>query len=323
MNNLTQKQLASPLELKLIDSHTGGEPTRTIISGAPDLGMGQMSERLLVLQTEHDHIRRAIMNEPRGSDVIVGALLQEPVNPDNAAGVIFFNNVGYLGMCGHGTIGVAVTLYHLGKIGLGEHVLETPVGEVTINMLTPSCVQIENVASYRYAQDISIDIPEFGKVTGDIAWGGNWFYLVKSPQQSIELDNVEHLIHFSWQVRQALEANGITGKNGALIDHVELFGAPANSTEADSKNFVLCPGKAYDRSPCGTGTSAKMACLYADGKLQPNQIWLQQSIIGSIFQGQISLVNEQLIPQITGEAFVNQEISVIFNSEDPFQYGFS
>ena len=307
--------------LTIIDSHTGGEPTRTIVSGGPELGSGTMAERLEVFRQDFDHIRSALVNEPRGSEVMVGALLCEPVDSSNAAGVIFFNNVGYLGMCGHGTIGLAVTLYHMGKIDLGLHTFETPVGNVEVHLMTPNKAMINNVPSYRYAKDVKVVVDDIGEVVGDIAWGGNWFFLVQEHGQEMLISRSEQLLDYSWKVRQALEAQGITGEKGQLIDHVELFSKPIDPEFADSRSFVLCPGRAYDRSPCGTGTSAKLACLYADGKLTPGQVWRQQSIIGSVFEGSVNLVDGKVIPSITGEAFVNLQAQVIIDPSDPFRYG--
>lgn len=308
-------------QLTIIDSHTGGEPTRTIVSGGPDLGSGTMAERLAVFRDKFDHIRSALVNEPRGSEVMVGALYCEPADPANAAGVIFFNNVGYLGMCGHGTIGLAVTLYHLGKIELGIHTFETPVGPVEVNLTSPFDVSFDNVPSYRLAKDVSVDVEGIGIVTGDIAWSGNWFFLIKHHGQALLANNTDKLIDYTCRVRNALEANQISGAGGQPIDHVELFGDASDPSVADSRNFVLCPGSAYDRSPCGTGTSSKLACLYADGLLVPGDKWRQESIIGSVFEGSVRIKNDNIIPRISGQAFVNLQAQVIINPNDPYRFG--
>ena len=307
-------------KIRIIDSHTGGEPTRVVISGGPDLGNGTMAERRERFRNEFDSFRSAVVNEPRGSDVLVGALLCEPTDSTFAAGVIFFNNVGMLGMCGHGTIGVAVTLAYLGRIDEGEHLLETPVGNVGFHYHGNNKVTIKNVPSFRHAAHVGVSVEEIGTVHGDIAWGGNWFFLISDHGQELRMDRVEELTEYTWKIRQALTNQGITGANGAEIDHIELFGPPMDSS-ADSRNFVLCPGKAYDRSPCGTGTSAKLACLFADGKLQPGQIWTQESIIGSQFQGTVSLKDGDIIPHITGSAFVCAESNLILDDNDPFVMG--
>jgi 4-hydroxyproline epimerase len=306
--------------IQFIDSHTGGEPTRVVIAGGPELGDGIMAERRTLLREKYDWFRSAVVNEPRGSDVLVGALLCEPVDPTCAAAVIFFNNVGYLGMCGHGTIGVAVTLAHLGRIGPGTHRLETPVGPVTFDYDGGNEVTFENVPSYRLAADVTVDAEGIGPITGDVAWGGNWFFLVGEHGQELELKNVERLIDFTWRIRLALRQNRITGAKGQEIDHIELFGPPRDPT-AHSGNFVLCPGKAYDRSPCGTGTSAKLACLIADGKLREGQIWRQESILGSLFEGSIRLERGQIIPRIKGSAFIVAEGTLILDPNDPFRTG--
>jgi 4-hydroxyproline epimerase len=304
----------------VIDTHTGGEPTRVVFSGGPDLGSGSLSDRLANFRERHDRFRSAVVNEPRGSDVLVGALICEPSDPTCAAGVIFFNNVGYLNMCGHGTIGVAVALAHLGTIGVGIHRLETPVGVVTVALEDRNHVILDNVASFRAARGVEIEVPGLRRYVGDVAWGGNWFYLVDDHGETLELANVERLTEVAWRIRQALAASGIHGSGGAEIDHVELFGPPSNS-HADSRNFVLCPGKAYDRSPCGTGTSAKIACLVADGKLAPGQIWRQESIIGSLFEGMARVSGDQILPRIRGSAYVNAESTLIIDPEDPYALG--
>jgi 4-hydroxyproline epimerase len=306
--------------ITVIDSHTGGEPTRVVVSGGPDLGTGDLAVRRERFCRQHDDFRSAIINEPRGSDVLVGALLGAPVDPRCAASVIFFNNVGYLGMCGHGTIGVAVTLAHLGRIGPGTHRLETPVGLVSFEYHGGNAVTIENVASYRLAADVPVTVDGIGAVRGDIAWGGNWFFLVGEHGQELSLGNVERLTAYTWQVRQALARERITGADGAEIDHIELFGPPLDP-RADSRNFVLCPGKAYDRSPCGTGTSAKLACLHADGALAEDQLWRQEGILGTIFEGWVRCAGNQIVPCIRGSAYIHAETTLLFDPADPFPRG--
>jgi 4-hydroxyproline epimerase len=306
--------------VRVIDSHTAGEPTRVVIAGGPDLGTGPLNERLQRFRTEHDDFRSAIINEPRGSDALVGALLCAPVDDTCVAGVIFFNNVAYLGMCGHGTIGVIATLAHLGRIGAGLHRLETPVGIVEAQLFENGEVEIANVPSYRYLAGVIVDVPGFGPIRGDVAWGGNWFFLVNDHGQQLTLDNLEALTDFTSRIRDALERDGITGADGHEIDHVELF-SPSQLDGVDSRNFVLCPGKAYDRSPCGTGTSAKLACLVADGKFGEDQVWRQESIVGSIFEGTVSVVHNKIHPHIRGAAFVTAESELILDPRDPFCMG--
>jgi len=306
--------------ISVVDSHTAGEPTRCVLSGGPDLGAGTLAERLAILRSRHDHLRRAILCEPRGSDVVVGAWILPPDDPDCAAAVIFFNNAGYLGMCGHGSIGVAVTLAHLGRIAPGRHRLQTPVGTVVIDLESAHQVTIENVPANRHAAGARLLVPGFGEISGDVAWGGNWFYLIKEHRFDLRLEQVEELTQFTWAVRQALQTAGITGAGGAEIDHIELFG-DAHDSANHSRNFVLCPGKAYDRSPCGTGTSAKMACLFADGKLAPGVVWRQEGILGTVFEGRVRIDNGLLIPSITGCAYVTAESKLLFDAADPFRGG--
>jgi len=306
--------------VRVIDSHTGGEPTRVVVSGGPDLGSGSLSQRLECFRSKHDDFRSAIVNEPRGSDVMVGALLCDPTNPECAAGVIFFNNVGYLGMCGHGTIGLVVTLAYIGRIGVGLHQIETPVGTVQAQLHENGEVTVTNVASYRKAANLAVDVPGHGTVRGDVAWGGNWFFLVHEHNQELTLGNVEELTAFAWAIRQALRDNGIAGNDGEEIDHIELF-VPSEVPGVHSKNFVLCPGKAYDRSPCGTGTSAKLACLYVEGKLHEGQIWRQESIVGSVFEGSFTVRNGKVYPSIKGAAFLNAEADLVLDPRDPLCMG--
>jgi len=307
-------------KIRVIDSHTGGEPTRLVVSGGPDLGTGSLADRLERFRREHDDFRSAVVNEPRGSDVMVGALLCDPLDSASAAGVIFFNNVGYLGMCGHGTIGLVATLAHMKRISPGEHKIETPVGTVSAILHESGEVTVNNVASYRSAADVAVEVPGYGEVRGDVAWGGNWFFLVRQHAMELTLRNTDALTNFTWAIRQALRDNGITGADGKEIDHVELYG-PSQLPGVDSRNFVLCPGKAYDRSPCGTGTSAKLACLYADGKIREGQTWKQESIVGSVFEGSVKVRDGKVYPSIKGSAFVNAEAELVLDPRDPLCMG--
>ena len=305
-------------KIHAIDSHTGGEPTRVVVDGFPDLGSGTVAERLEIFRSNFDQLRRAIVCEPRGHGAVVGALLCEPVDSDSAGGVIFFNNVGYLGMCGHGTIGLVKTLEYIGRIGKGVHNIETPVGNVEAALNDDGSVSITNVPSYRFAKDVVVEVPRYGKVVGDIAYGGNWFFLIGDHSIDVEFANLEKLTDYSAVVRRALQANGITGENSSEIDHIEVFAATPN---ADSRNFVLCPGLEYDRSPCGTGTSAKLACLYADGKLKEGETWTQESIVGSVFEGSVKVIDGKIVPTIRGTASVTAELTLVFNEDDPFKFG--
>lgn len=307
--------------IQIIDSHTAGEPTRVIIDGGPTLEGHSIQERRNNLRENADHFRQCVINEPRGWDAMVGALLCEPFDSSCDAGVIFFNNAGYLGMCGHGAIGVAVTLHHLGKISLGQQRFETPVGVVEVNLLSPNEVAITNVPSYRLHAKVEVEVDGIGTLTGDVAWGGNWFFLVDGTPAPLSLDHVTALSDAAQRTREALKRDGITGSDGGEIDHVEFFGPPEES-DAHSRNFVYCPGGAYDRSPCGTGTSAKLACLAADGKLQPGENWIQESVIGSRFEARYEMGNTgEIIATITGKAYLCSEGTLIQQPEDPFKNG--
>ncbi len=305
--------------LRAIDSHTGGEPTRVVLDGGPAL-TGSLAERVDQLRRRHDDFRAAVCNEPRGSDVLVGALLTPPVDPDAAAGVIFFNNVGYLGMCGHGTIGLVTTLAWLGRLGPGRHRIETPVGVVTTELHPSGQVSVRNVPSYRLARGVAVEVPGHGRITGDVAWGGNWFFLCADHGLALDTGNLDALTDFGWRVRKALTAAGISGANGAEIDHIEFTGAGSRAG-IDGRNFVLCPGKAYDRSPCGTGTSAKLACLVADGKLAPGGRWRQEGIVGSVFEGSVELADGAIVPTITGQAWITADTTLILDPSDPYCHG--
>ena len=307
--------------MRVIDSHTAGEPTRVVLDGGPDLGSGTLAERATRLEAEHLDFCASVVLEPRGHDAIIGALLVPPSDPDCVAGVIYFNNLQNLGMCGHATIGLGVTLAHLGRIGPGRHKFETPVGVVEIDLIDANTVSVVNIESYRLAKDVTVEVEGIGPVTGDVAWGGNWFFLVKNSPVALTGANIRPLTDLTLKIRDALEKAGVTGKDGAWIDHIELFG-PAEDPSAQSRNFVLCPGGAYDRSPCGTGCSAKLACLAADGALAPGEDYLQESVIGSTYK-----ISYQpgpgggVIPTITGQAFVTSDANLIFNPADPYRAG--
>ncbi|MBI3880854.1 MAG: proline racemase family protein [Verrucomicrobia bacterium] len=325
-------------KVQVIDSHTGGEPTRVVIGGGPDLGGGSAADKLKVFRERHDDFRRAVVNEPRGSDVLVGALLVEPADMSCVTGVIYFDNVTFLGMCGHGTIGLVVTLAHLGRIHPGEHRIETPVGVVTVVLHADGSVSLTNIPAYRKAKGATIDVPGLGKITGDVAWGGNWFFLVEQHGLALDLANVEKLTDASWRMRQAANAQGFPE-----VDHIVLLGRSRreetltqirNQSEPPhvgsypvkmvSQNFVLCPGKAYDRSPCGTGTSARLACLAADGRLAEGEALVQESIVGTHFIGSFRWLDRaagKIIPNITGMAHVTAEATLFLDEHDPFCWG--
>jgi len=304
--------------VRVIDSHTGGEPTRLVLEGGPELGTGPLAERRDRFREHFDAYRSAIVNEPRGSDPMVGALLVSPHRADCDLGVIFFNNVGFIGMCGHGTIGLVASLQFAGRFAPGSVRIDTPVGAVQARLHEDGDVSLENVVSHRTARDVRAQMPDGSSVTGDVAWGGNWFYLMTRHEQRLDLDNLESLTDFSRRVRVAVNAAGYSH-----VDHVELFG-PAAAPASRSRNFVLCPGDAYDRSPCGTGLSAKLACLAADGSLAEDEPWVQESIIGSTFEGRYRWSDRakgEIVPTIRGRAYVTAEASLHLDPADPFCWG--
>ncbi len=312
---------SSGCEIHYVDSHTEGEPTRVIIQGGPELGDGTIRQKFDRLRKDSDTFRRSVIKEPRGYEALVGALLLEPSESSAVTGVIFFNNIGYLGMCGHGAIGVAVTLHHLGRIELGKHRFETPVGLIEVDLLGPHEAAIENVPCFRLESRVTVEVEGIGKVTGDIAWGGNWFFLVENSPVPLSSNNIGRLSDAAGRIRKALNRDRITGADGAEIDHIEFFGKPI-SPQANSRNFVYCPGGAFDRSPCGTGTSAKLACLAADGKLRPGEQWVQESIIGSRFKASYRIDHSnQVIPKITGRAFICSKGVLLRQPADPFKNG--
>jgi 4-hydroxyproline epimerase len=311
-----------PETLSVIDSHTEGEPTRVVVEGWPALRAATMAERRAEMRERFDHLRSAVVCEPRGHDAVVGALLTPPVEPDSAAGVIFFNNVGYLGMCGHGLIGVVRTLAFLGRLAPGPARIDTPVGTVSAVLEADGAVTITNVPAFCHAQDVVVDVPGVGRVTGDVAYGGNWFFITHLPEHPVELGNLEELTRVTRRILAALREQGITGAGEEEIDHVEIS-APPERSDADCKNFVLCPGGEYDRSPCGTGTSAKMASLYARGELDLEAPWRQESITGSLFTGWLTREEHGLVPHIRGRAYITGATTLHFDPGDPFRAGFS
>jgi 4-hydroxyproline epimerase len=306
--------------VRVVDSHTAGEPTRVVVAGGPDLGPGPLARRRAVFAERWDGFRRGVVCEPRGSDVLVGALLCAPAAPGCAAGAIFFNNVGCLGMCGHGTMGLVATLAHLGRIVPGRHRIDTPVGVVTAELAADGRVTVENVPSRRHAKDVPLTVPGHGRISGDVAWGGNWFFLTRDHGQELRRERVAALSGFARAVREALERAGVRGEGGAPVDHVELLGP--GGCGADARNFVLCPGGAYDRSPCGTGTSAELACLAADGRLAPGRRWVQEGILGTRFEASYAPGPDgAVVPSVTGAAFITAEALLLFDARDPFRDG--
>lgn len=310
------------VRVDIIDSHTAGEPTRVVISGGPKVPTRGAKNARVYLREEADWLRCCLIHEPRGFEAVVGAFLCEPEDESCVVGVVFFNNVDYLNGCLHGTIGVVRTLAHLGRIGVGSHRLETPVGVVTAELSEDGLVTVENVPSYRYREAVSIQVDGYGEIIGDIAWGGNWFFLINGQGPPVRVSAIDELTDFTSAVMKALSTSGVRGEDGQLIDHVEVFATPMVGVSADSQNFVLCPGKAYDRSPCGTGTSAKLACLAASGELAENEVFIQAGILGTSFEGKYQRLDDTRIrPIVSGKAWITAESSILLDPDDPFQFG--
>lgn len=317
----TYHRFADLRQITVIDSHTEGEPTRVVVDGWPAPEGATMAERREDLRARFDHLRRAVVCEPRGHAAIVGALLTPPVSDGATAGIIFFNNETYLGMCGHGLIGVVRTLQHMGRLTPGLAAFDTPVGRVQTELADNGTVTIQNVPSRCHAMDVSVDVPGIGRVVGDVAYGGNWFFITHHDVGELTLENTPALTRATQDIQDALDRSGMSKQGGAEIDHIELTGPPRR-LDADARNFVLCSGGEYDRSPCGTGTSAKMAALHARGELAIGQDWRQESITGSLFTGWLTQGrNGELIPHIRGSAYVTAESVLRFDPADPFRLG--
>ena len=312
---------AEPIAIRVVDSHTEGEPTRVVVSGWPQPEGATMAERRDDLRARFDHLRRAVVHEPRGFAAIVGALLTPPVNEGSLAGIVFFNNGTYLGMCGHGLIGVVRTLEFLGRLKPGKVSFDTPVGTVSAELGDDGSVTIVSVPARLHARDVAVEVEGYGRVVGDVAWGGNWFFITHADQVPVDLAHVGELSRFTQAIQEAIRAQGITGADGGEIDHIEISAAPERA-DADCRNFVLCSGGEYDRSPCGTGTSAKMASLHARGELRIGDEWRQEGIAGGLFVGWLTMDdNGSLIPHVRGSAFVTADATLRFDPSDPFRFG--
>jgi proline racemase len=308
-----------PEAIRVVDSHTEGEPTRVVVEGWPQPRGATMEERRREMKENFDPLRRAVLCEPRGHEAVVGALLTPPVAEGSLAGVVFFDNAAYLGMCGHGTIGVVRTLEYLGRLAPGPVALDTPAGTVRAELAADGSVTIENVPAFLHARDVAVEAPGFGRVVGDVAYGGNWFFITPWTRP-LRVSDIDELTRITKAIAEALRRDGVTGAGGAEIDHIVLFGE-SDRPDADRKNFVLCPGNAYDRSPCGTGTSATMAMLHGRGRLALGQIWRQESIIGSLFHGWLSARGDALVPHVRGTAYVTGEATLRFDPRDPYRLG--
>ena len=310
-----------PTTIRVVDSHTEGEPTRVVVAGWPVPRGETMAERRDDLRAHHDDLRRAVVCEPRGHDAIVGALLTPPVQEGSVAGIVFFNNGTYLGMCGHGLIGVVRTLEYLGRLAPGVARFDTPVGTVRAELDADGAVTIENIPSHLHSRDVVLDVPGYGKVTGDVAWGGNWFFITHADAVPVDMAHLGELGRFTQAIQDVIIAKGITGADGGAIDHIEISAPPARA-DADCLNYVQCSGGAYDRSPCGTGTSAKMAALHARDELALGQEWRQEGIAGGMFTGWLTAgPSGSVVPHVRGTAFITGEATLHFDPRDPFRNG--
>jgi len=311
----------TPIAIRVVDSHTEGEPTRVVVSGWPQPSGATMAERRDDMRARFDHLRRAVVREPRGFDAIVGALLTPPVNDGSTAGIVFFNNGTYLGMCGHGLIGVVRTLEFLGRLKPGKAYFDTPVGTVSAELGADGSVSIDSVPAKLHARDVAVDVEGYGRIVGDVAWGGNWFFITHADYVPVDMAHVGELTRFTQAIQDAINAQGITGADGSEIDHIEIS-APPERSDADCRNFVLCSGGEYDRSPCGTGTSAKMASLHARGELHIGDEWRQEGIAGGLFTGWLTMGHDgSLMPHVRGTAFVTSDATLRFDPRDPFRFG--
>lgn len=326
--------------LQAVDSHTAGEPTRIVTGGLPPVAGATMAERRAALQRDHDELRRALVLEPRGHDAIVLALLQPPCAPGAHLGVVFANDVGYLGMCGHGAIGVATVAVATGMVPavepVTEVVLDTPAGVVPCRVAVvggrPRSVTITNVPSFLFRQRVVVPVHGFGKVAADVAWGGNWFAFVEADQLGlvVERSHVPVLLQAAVAIREALVREGVRGRHPehaaeAIIDHVKLF-APLDGAEPGARALTLCPGAAWDRSPCGTGTSAKLAVLHAKGELEPGRWFRSESVLGTAFRARIVRTATvgglpAVVPEIEGSAWITGFPTFVLDPDDPCRFG--
>jgi len=312
-----------PARLRVIDSHTLGEPTRLVIdeawAGLP-LGAGSVRQRRDVFRERCDHLRRALVADPRGVEALVGVVLVPPADPGCDLGAFYFNRVGYLDMCGHATLGLAVSLGHLGRITPGAFRLETPAGIVGVEWHGGTAATFQGVPPRRIHRDLAVTLDDGATVTGDVATSGLWFFISRDHGLPLEPAAIPRLREKAWAIRRALEAAGITGDAGETIDHVVLLG-PAHEPGHDARNFVLCPDGAFDRSPCGTATSALVGCLHEDGRLAEGTVWRQESILGGLYEATIRRVGGVLVPSVRGNAWVSAETMLQFAADDPYRTG--
>lgn len=338
--------MASQFEriVHVVDSHTAGEPTRVVTGGLPNVPGATMADKRAFLRQHCDALRSGLVCEPRGHDAIVAAYLLPPCDPTAHAGVVFANDVGYLGMCGHGAIGVATTLLAMGMVapasadGDTEIRLDTPVGTVVAQVAVrdgrPGAVRLRNVPSFLHARDVEVPVEGIGRVTVDVAWGGNWFAILPEDELgvAVEPERLPALLERTMAVREALIRHDVFGFDPATgapqeIDHVEVYRVLRHpDARVATRTMTLCPGRAYDRSPCGTGTSAKIATLHARGEIAPGDVFVNQSVIGTEFRARILAVDRDgdrtlVTPEIEGQAWITGLQQLVFDPTDPLKSG--
>ena len=313
-----------PPRLRVIDSHTIGEPTRVVIDeslvAGLDLGMGSVRERRDRFRDRYDHVRSALVGDPRGTNAMVGVILVPPADPSCRFGAFYVNRVGYLDMCGHATIGLAVTLGSQGIIEPGSFRLETPAGVVGVMWHGGGAASFECVPPRRIAKSLALACDDGSRVTGDVATSGLWFFICRDHGLAVEPAAIPALTERAWSIRRALEARGITGDGGEVIDHVVLLGPPREPGN-DGRAFVLCPDGAFDRSPCGTGTSALVGCLLDDGMLAEGRTWRQESVLGGVYEARIRREQGVAVPTVRGRAWLTAETTLHFAADDPYRIG--
>lgn len=336
---LEPKILPYQYQIKVIDSHTMGEPTRIIYDGFPKLKGNTMMEKKNDLMEHYDFLRTALMLEPRGHRDMFGALLTEPVHEEAHFGVIFLESNGCLNMCGHGSIGAAAMIVETGMVEVKEPytevVLDAPSGIIRtkVHVVEGKAVEVSilNVPAFLYQQNQEIDVPGWGKIPFDISFGGSFFALVDTEKigLSLEIENVNRITELGMALLDRMKEE-VEVKHPYLdittVDLVEFYG-PSKNTEANMKNCVIFGNAQVDRSPCGTGTSAKIATLYTKGELKIGQEFVYESITGSLFRGEVTKEVEvggykAVIPQITGSAYITGINQYIIDEKDPLAYGF-
>jgi 4-hydroxyproline epimerase len=321
---MTSPATIPPTQLRVLDSHTIGEPTRLVIdewcAASLDLGTGSVRQRRDVFRERYDHLRRAIVADPRGVEAMVGVVLVPPTDPSCDLGAIYFNRVGYLDMCGHATIGLAVSLGHLGRISPGPFRLETPAGVVGVQWHGGTSVSFQCVSPRRIHRGLVVRCADGTTVSGDVATSGLWFFICRDHGLSIDTEAISQLRDKAWAIRRSLAAAGVTGDTGEVIDHIVLMGPPQDPAN-HARNFVLCPDGAFDRSPCGTATSALVGCLHDDDLLAEGALWRQESILGGVYEASINRSGGVLMPTVRGQAWITAESTLHFAADDPYRTG--